>query len=140
MSTTADSKSLWHRVSRSRWGVPAFAVVFGVGVFVIQAVNGDPAGGVVSLAIMLAYAAVLVAASRRSETVSLLRGEVPDERAEQIQLRAGAATGYLLVTVLVGGFVVCLATGSDQINVWARLCALSGVTYLASLMWFRWRS
>jgi hypothetical protein len=140
MSTTADRPSLWVRVNRSRWLVPGFAVVFGLAVFVIQAVNGDPAGGVVSLAIMLGYGGILVATSRHSETVSLLRGEVPDERAEQIQLKAAAMTCYVLVTVLVGGFVVCLATGSDQINVWARLSALTGLTYLASLLWVRRRS
>src|SRR4051812_12755495 len=99
--STADRPNLLLRLNRSRWTVPGFAVAFGIGVLVIQALNGDPAGGVVSLAIMLAYAGILVSASRRSETVSLLRGEVPDERAEQIQLRAGAATCYVLVTVLV---------------------------------------
>jgi membrane associated rhomboid family serine protease len=139
MSTT-DRPNLLLRINRSRWTVPAFAVVFGVTVLAIQAANGDPAGGVVSLGIMLVYAGILVVTSRHSETVSLLRGEVPDERAELIQLRAAAMTCYVLVTVLVAGFVVSLARGSDQVSVWANLSALTGLTYLASLLWVRRRS
>ena len=138
--STADRPNLLLRLNRSRWTVPGFAVVFGVTVFAIQAANGEPAGGLVSLGIMLAYAGILVVTSRHSETVSLLRGEVPDERAEQIQLRAAAMTCYVLVTVLVAGFVVCLAQGSDQVTVWANLSALTGLTYLASLLWVRRRS
>ena len=65
--STADRPNLLLRLNRSRWTVPVFAVVFGVTVFAIQAANGDPAAGVVSLGIMLGYAGVLWsrAATRR---------------------------------------------------------------------------
>ena len=129
--------AVWCRAAKSRWVVPVFALVFGVTVFAVQAANGDPAGGLVSLGIMLGYGLVLVLTSRRSETAALLRGETADERAEWIQIRAAAVTCYVLVTVLVAGFLVCLARGSDAINIWARLSALTGLTYLISLLWFR---
>jgi hypothetical protein len=132
--------ALWCRAARSRWVVPVFCVVMGVIVFAAQAANDDVGGGLVSLGIIWGYGLLLILTSRRSETVSLLRGEVPDERAEWIQLRAAAMTCYVLVAVLVGGFVVALARSSGQVDLWARLSALTGLTYLGSVLWFRRRS
>jgi len=73
-------------VNRSRWTVPVCALLFGAFMPVVELVQGDPVAGVVLLAIMVGYGALLVAGSRGSETVSLLRGETPDERAAWIQL------------------------------------------------------
>jgi hypothetical protein len=133
-------RARWSHLAKSRWSVPVFCLVMGVVVFGAQAAGGEPYGGVVSLVILWAYGLILIVTSKRSETASLLSGEVPDERAASIQLRAGAATGYLLTLVLVGGFLVSLARGSDMTQWWANLCAVGGVGYLAAVTWFRHRS
>ena len=78
----------------------------------------------------------LVVASRRSETVALLRGGLDDERRESINLRANAVTGVVLTVVLVGGFVVSLVTDGPDTAVWSALCAVAGVTFTASTAWY----
>jgi hypothetical protein len=58
---------------RSRWFMPAFALALGVVFFVAQWIGDDPSGGLVSLAIMAAFAAVLVLLESRSGAVAILR-------------------------------------------------------------------
>jgi hypothetical protein len=53
---------------RSRWVMPAFAVALGVVFFVAQWIGDDLSGGLVSLAIMTGFAAVLLALEGRSGT------------------------------------------------------------------------
>ena len=82
---------------------------------------------VAGFAIMAAYAIVLVLASRRSEGAALLRGEVTDERRAAIAQRASAVTLYVLIVVLLGGFVTQLVRGHSG-HPWDLLCAVLGGT------------
>ena len=134
MSTTNDQqRGLVGRLQRSRWTTPALGLVIGLVALGVQAARGDLGGGVGSLVIMAAYAAVLLAFGGRSEVVSLMRGDLGDERTGQIQQRALAMTAQVLVPVLVVGFLVELARGAGDLPVWTWLCALAGVTYLLAL-------
>lgn len=51
-------------------------------------------------------------------------------------LRASAATGLVLVWVLVISWLVSLAMGSDSSGLLGALCAVAGVTFIASTAWF----
>jgi hypothetical protein len=134
MSTTNEHpEGLVGRLQRSRWTTPALGLLIGLVALAVQAARGDLGGGVGSLVIMAIYAVVLLAFGGRSEVVSLMRGHAGDERAGQIQQRALAMTAQVLVPVLVGGFLVELARGADDLPVWTWLCALAGVTYLIAL-------
>ena len=140
MSTVTDRPSLWCRVNRSRWLVPAGCGVLGLTFLVIQAAHGDPGWGLVSLAIFLAYGGFLVLTSRRSETAALLRGEPGDERARSIQVQAAAASYYAVILVIVGGSLVSLATDGEVSHVLGPLGAFCAFSYLTALLVLRRRS
>jgi hypothetical protein len=135
MSTTSTPRPSTpdRRVRRTRWLVPGVAVALGLVLFAAQAARGATADGLGSLAILTGYGVVLAVFAGRSETVSLLRGDTVDERAGLIQLRATAFTGTVLVTVLVGGFLVQVARGAADTGTWAALCAVGGVSFMGSL-------
>lgn len=116
---------------RGSWTVPVAAAVMG-GAYLAIYLNHHEVGMAVSgLVIMVAYAGVLVFGSRRSEAVSMLRGETGDERHRSIEQRASALTLHVLTLVLVGGFLVSLIRGHESMT-WAGLCAVLGATYLLS--------
>lgn len=116
---------------RRSWIVPVTAAVMGAAFLAIYLGHHNVGMAVSGLLIMLAYAAVLVIGSRRSEAVSLLRGETGDERARSIEQRASALTLHVLALVLVGGYIVALIRGHES-GTWAGLCAVLGGTYLLS--------
>ncbi|WP_370373863.1 hypothetical protein [Catenulispora sp. GP43] len=107
------------------------ATAFGGAYLAIYLGHHNVAMAVSGLVIMLAYAAVLVFGSRRSEAVALLRGESGDERRRSIEQRAAALTMYVLALVLVGGSLIALIRGKDTAT-WTTLCAVLGGTYLLS--------
>ncbi|MEZ0112832.1 hypothetical protein ABH920_006856 [Catenulispora sp. EB89] len=118
-------------VARGPWTVPVTAAVMG-GVFLAIYLGHHDVGMAISgLVVMVAYAAVLVFGSRRSEAVALLRGETGDERRRSIELRASALTLHVLTLVLVGGYLVSLIRGHES-TTWAGLCGVLGATYLLS--------
>lgn len=135
MSTDADTNPEGTKQKKGfchgSWTVPVTSAVLGATFLVIYLAHDDTAMAVSGLALMLAYAAVLVFGSRRSEAVSLLRGESPDERARSIEQRAAALTLHVLAVVLVGGYIVSLARNTGE-TTWAGLCAVLGGTYLLS--------
>jgi hypothetical protein len=134
MSTSADgTRRVLCHLQNSRWTTPVTALGLGLAALLVQSLRGDVGGGVASLVIMSVYAAVLVVFGRRSEVVSLLRGGSSDERRDSITNRALAATGGVLVLVLVGGFLVELARGADDVGLWSGLCGLAGATFAVAL-------
>jgi hypothetical protein len=116
-----------------KWLVPATCVLAAGGYAAVFLARGDVATAVWAAGIMLAYGAVLVAFSRRSEVAALLRDSGHDERQVQINLRASALTAYsVILLAVVMGFVE-LARGRDP-GPWGVICAVAGLTYLVSIV------
>ena len=86
------------------------------------------------LALFAAYGVFLFAFSPRSEVVALMSGDARDERQRSINEKASAATFTVLVVVLVGGFLVTTAIGSDLASVFSGLSAFAGLTWLTALI------
>ena len=132
MSTHDKATSL-----TTRWAIPGVAAGVGLA-YLVAGVLGDDLGfGVVGLALMLGLAVVLVVASRWSETVAGLRDR-KDERINQIDQSASLVAGMTVLLAVLAMFVVEIARGEDG-SPYYQLGALSGVTYLVSLVWLRFR-
>jgi hypothetical protein len=125
------------RVTRSKWFAPATAVALGLAVFGAQWVGGDPGSGLVSLAIMTAFGAVILLGGR-SETIRGLRGDGRDERFRHIDISATALAGLAVILALVVAVIVELARGHSG-NPYTWLGAIWGVTYLIAIVVFRIR-
>ena len=128
MSNNADTR--W-----TFWVTPAIGLLAGL-VFLLSAwAGGHPGVGAVMLAVMAVFAAALVLAGRRSETVRGLLDH-RDERLAGIDVRATAAAGTALILAVVVGAVVELARGhSGAPFTW--LAAVAGLAYVAAVVTFR---
>jgi hypothetical protein len=127
------------RMHNSKWLVPGFAVGMGLLFLGVQWSTGDPGGGLVSLAIMVGFAAAIVAFSGRSGVAEVMRNPHADERTAMLDLRATAFAGVAVIVAVIGAFVYELATGGDS-NPYALLGALGGVAYLVALFVLQRRS
>jgi hypothetical protein len=125
------------RIGRSKLFVPLFAVALGLVLFAAQWVGGDPASGLESLAIMIAFGAVLLFGGR-SETIRGLRGDGRDERFQMIDIFATALAGLAVLSAIIIAFIVELAKGHSG-NPYGWLGAIGGLTYLAAIVGFRIR-
>jgi hypothetical protein len=125
------------RVTRSKWFMPLFAVALGSVVFVAQWIGGDPWSGLVSLAIMTAFGAVLLFGGR-SETIRGMRGDGRDERFRQIDIHATALAGLAVIIAIIIAVVIELALGHSG-SPYAWLGAIGGLTYLVAVVIFRIR-
>jgi hypothetical protein len=125
------------RITRSKWFLPLFAVALGLLLFAAQWVGGNPGSGLVSLAIMSAFGA-LVLFGGRSETIRGLRGDGRDERFRQIDIHATAIAGLAVITAIIVAFVVELARGHDG-SPYGWLGAIAGLSYLVAVVVFRIR-
>lgn len=121
-----------------RWFVPGVALLGGVAYFVANWFGGNPSLGAVMLAIMVVYAGVLLLGGR-FEIFRALRGQFDDERYRSFDLRATAFAGVVTIVVLIGGFLFELSRGGDG-QPYSLLLAVSGISYLAGLLWLRYRS
>ena len=125
------------RITRSRWFLPLFAVALGLVVFVAQWIGGDPAGGLVSFAIIAGFG-LLVLLGGRSETIRGLRGDGRDERFSKIDIHATAIAGLVVITAIIIAFIVELARGhSGEPYTW--LGAIGGLAYLVAVVVMRIR-
>jgi hypothetical protein len=93
------------QMSRSKWFQPLIAVGLGLLFLAAMWMGGDARTGVYSLLVMIGFGAVILLGGR-SETVRGLRGDGRDERFRQIDLAATALAGIVLITVIIGAFVV----------------------------------
>jgi hypothetical protein len=114
-----------------------FCLGLGVVLLVASWIGGHPGAGVGSLAIMAGFGLFFLLAGR-SETIRGLRGDGRDERFAQIDLRATAATGMVLIIALIVAFLTQLAQGHSG-SPYDWLCAIGGVAYVLSIAVFRWR-
>lgn len=125
------------RIARSKWFLPLFAVVLGVVVLVAQWIGGDLRGGIVSLAILTAFGAIVLLGGR-SETIRGLRGDGRDERFREIDIHATAFAGLVTITAIIIAFLVEVARGHDG-SPYSWLGAVAGLAYLAAVVVFRLR-
>jgi hypothetical protein len=124
-------------ICRSKWFVPAFAVLAGLIILAAQTIGGDFKGGLVSLAIMVAFGA-LIAFGGRSETIRGLRGDGRDERFRQIDIHATAIAGLAVILAVIIAFVVELARGHNG-EPYTWLGAIGGLAYIAAVIAMRIR-
>ncbi len=128
------------KADRSRWTgltTPLVAVGIGVAYLIAGWVGGDLQFGLVGLALMTSVAVVLVLVKGRSETIAGLLDR-RDERINDLDLRANAFVGLVLVVAVITAFVVELARGNDG-SPYAWLGALGGVSYIVALVTLRLR-
>ncbi|HEY6693467.1 MAG TPA: hypothetical protein VI006_11490 [Solirubrobacteraceae bacterium] len=131
---TATNKPIY----RSRWYMPAFSVFLGLLMLGAFWIGGDLADGLWALGVMVALAAGILVFGR-SETVRGLSGPGRDERWAKIDITATALTGFVLIAVIIGAFLVEVAQGEDG-EPWSQLGALGGITYIVAVAVLRWRS
>jgi hypothetical protein len=125
-------------VYRRRWWTPVFALLLGVAMLVAFWIGDNITDGLISFGVMAAVA-VGVVVFGRSETVSGLSGPGRDERWEKIDIHATALTGMVLITVIIGAFLVDIASGGDG-NPYGLLGAVAGITYIVAVAVLRARS
>ncbi len=125
------------RMARSKWFVPLVAAGLGVVVLAAQWIGGSPGSGLVSLAIMTGFGA-LVLLGGRSETIRGLRGDGRDERFQQIDLLATAAAGLAVILAIIVAFLVEVARGHSGAP-YDWLGAIGGLTYLLAAVVLRLR-
>jgi hypothetical protein len=114
------------RTVRSKWFVPLLSVALGLVIFGAQWIGGDPGSGLVSLAIMAAFGALILFGGR-SETIRGLRGDGRDERFRQIDIHATALAGLAVILAVIIAFIVELARGHNG-SPYDWLGAIGGLT------------
>ncbi len=125
------------RMARSKWFLPLFAVALGLAMLIAQWIGGNPGSGLVSLAIMSIFGA-LVLLGGRSETIRGLRGDGRDERFRQIDIHATAIAGMAVITAIIIAFIIEMARGQDG-SPYAWLGAIGGLAYLVAIAVLRLR-
>jgi hypothetical protein len=125
-------------VTRSKWFLPLFSLALGGVMFAASSLGGHPGAGAISLAIMAGFGLFVLLAGR-SETIRGLRGDGRDERFAQIDLRATAVAGLVLIVALIVSWLVQIAQGHSG-SPYDWLCAIGGLSYALAVAFFRWRS
>jgi hypothetical protein len=139
VSTTTPRPDRMSRLYRTRWVMPAFSLFLGALIFTAYAIGDNAADGVYGFLVMAALAAVFYFGARRSETLSGLGGPGRDERWERIDLAATALAGIVLITVIIGAWLVEVAEGQDG-SPYTQLGAIGGLAYILAVALLRWRS
>ena len=122
---------------RSRWFMPLFCLGLGVAVFVASWLGGQLGLGVFALALMAAFGLFFLLVTGRSETIrGLTTGR--DERFAQIDLKATAVAGLVLITTLIVAWLVQVAQGHTG-SPYYWLAAIGGLSYIVAVAFFRLR-
>ena len=121
----------------SRWLLPLFSLGLGIVVFVVSWVGGQFGAGLGSLAILAAFGLLILLLTGRSETVRGLT-VARDERFAQIDQRATAIAGLVVLVTLIVAWLVATARGQNG-HPYDWLLATSGLSYLLAIAFFRWR-
>jgi len=131
---TATSKPFY----RSRWWMPAFSVFLGLLMLGAFWIGDEPEEGFISLGIMVALGALFFFGGR-SETLRGLGGPGRDERWAMIDVHATALAGSVVIAVIIGAFLVEVASGRDG-SPYAALGAVGGLAYVIAVVVLRARS
>ena len=122
---------------RSRYFMPLFTLFLGALVFTAFAIGGDLTNGLFAIPLFVGIAAVFFFA-RRNETIQGLGGPGRDERWAMIDLTATAATGAVLIAVVIGCWLVEIAKGYDG-SPYGQLGAIAGLAYILTVAILRKR-
>jgi hypothetical protein len=131
------TRNMTRAMTRSRWFLPLFSAGMGIVTLAAAWVGGQLATGIIGLAVMTGFGLLLLLTGR-SETVRGLRGDGRDERFAQIDLRATAAAGLVLIVTLIVSWLAEIARGHSG-SPYDWLCAIGGLAYLLAIALFRWR-
>ena len=124
-------------ITRSKWFTPAILLGLGIIIFAVSWLGGQFRGGLISLAITAAVALVFLLLTSRSETVrGLTVGR--DERFAQLDLRATAVSGMVVLLAALVAWLVATARGQSG-SPYGWLLAIGGLAYLIAFAFFRWR-
>jgi hypothetical protein len=124
-------------ICRSRWFTPLICVAAGIVMFAVSWLGGQFVGGLISFAILTAFGLVILLLTGRSETVrGLTVGR--DERFAQLDLRATAAAGMVVLLAALVAWLVATARGQSG-SPYGWLLAIGGLAYLIAFAFFRWR-
>ena len=124
-------------VARSKWFLPLFCLGLGGVVLLASWLGGQLSAGVYGLVVLAVFGLVLLLLTGRSETIrGLTTGR--DERFAQIDLRATAVAGLVLITTVIVAWLVEIARGHSG-NPYGWLGAIGGLAYILAVAFFRWR-
>ena len=124
-------------VARSKWFLPLFSLGLGGVVLLASWLGGQLSAGVYGLVVLAVFGLVLLLLTGRSETIrGLTTGR--DERFAQIDLRATAVAGLVLITTVIVAWLVEIARGHSG-NPYGWLGAIGGLAYILAVAFFRWR-
>ncbi len=124
-------------VVRSRWLLPLFSLALGVLICLVSWLGGQLGAGLISLAILAAFGLLILLLTGRSETVrGLTVGR--DERFVQIDLRATAVAGLVVLVSMIAAWLIAIARGRSG-HPYDWLLAVSGLSYLLAIAFLRWR-
>ena len=124
-------------ITCSRWLLPLFSLGLGLVVFVVSWLGGQFGAGLGSLAVLAAFGLLILLLTGRSETVRGLT-VARDERFAQIDQRATAVAGLVVLVTLIVAWLVATARGQNG-HPYDWLLATSGLSYLLAIAFFRWR-
>ena len=124
-------------IARSKWFLPLFSLGLGMAVLLASWLGGQLGTGVYGLVVLAVFGLVVLLLTSRSETIrGLTVGR--DERFAQIDLRATAVAGLVLITSVIVAWLVEIARGNSG-SPYSWLAAIAGVAYIFAVAFFRWR-
>ncbi len=121
----------------NRWAIPGVAILAGLGYLVAGLAGDDTGFAVFGFALMVITAGLFWVSARYSETMAGLRDRT-DERINEHDKTASLFAGTVVLLAVIAMFMVEIAQGRDG-SPYSALGALGGVSYVAALLWLRFR-
>lgn len=123
---------------RSKWFLPGFSVLLGLICAAAFWIGDERDEALWALGTMSGFALVVLVGGR-FDLIRGLRGDGRDEYWERIDLRATALAGNFVIGLIIAMCIWEWAHGRDG-TPYAQLGAISGLAYVASIAFVRWRS
>jgi hypothetical protein len=117
-----------HHPTRGRWAASALFALAGVAFAAAQLAGGQTASSAVGTLVLFEAVAVLLGLGGGSESIRAFRGDLRDERLDEIEIRAVAFAGRLLLVALVVADIVQTIRGTNDPYGW--LLAIGGAAYI----------
>jgi len=121
----------------NRWEIRGVAILAGLGYLVAGLAGDDTGFAVFGFALMVITAGLFWVSARYSETMAGLRDRT-DERINEHDQTASLFAGTVVLLAVIAMFMVEIAQGRGG-SPHSALGALGGVSYVAALLWLRFR-